>query len=210
MRRMATTAHSFVVKDIKGVEKSFKDVAPGVALVVNTASACGFTPQYKGLEELYLKYKDKGFNVVAFPCNQFGAQEAKDEAAIDDFVCSRFKVTFPMMSKVSWTWHRYASDGCRAYTQAAVHVNGSAQGLRKVHHVISSFRVCPPPQVDVNGANAHPLWAWMKKEKPGLMGTECECAAHDAPRARAAQHGMCCLSGLPPLPSPPRRVRPSP
>ena len=72
-----------------------------VTLVVNTASACGFTSQYKGLQELFVKYQDRGFTVIGMPCNQFGAQEKGGEAEIESFVCDRFKVSFPMTSKAS-------------------------------------------------------------------------------------------------------------
>ena len=89
------------MKDIKKQERRLGELIEGkVALIVNTASACGFTPQYKGMEELYQKYKDQGFVVVAFPCNQFGAQEKGSEEEIDTFVCERFKASFPMMAKV--------------------------------------------------------------------------------------------------------------
>ncbi|MEW4447827.1 glutathione peroxidase [Qipengyuania sp. JC766] len=71
-----------------------------VLLVVNTASKCGFTPQYKGLEELYRRYGDKGFEVIAFPCNQFGSQEPGSEEDIASFCEVNFGVTFPLMKKV--------------------------------------------------------------------------------------------------------------
>ncbi|MDO6428730.1 glutathione peroxidase [Thalassotalea sp. 1_MG-2023] len=71
-----------------------------VVLIVNTASACGFTPQYAGLEELYQKYKDKGFEILAFPCNQFGKQEKGDNEAIQQFCDLNFKINFPLMDKV--------------------------------------------------------------------------------------------------------------
>lgn len=71
-----------------------------VVLIVNTASKCGFTKQYEGLEELYEKYKDQGFVILGFPCNQFGAQEPGGNAEIKNFCTSTFCVTFPMMSKI--------------------------------------------------------------------------------------------------------------
>ncbi|WP_286235554.1 glutathione peroxidase [Thalassotalea sediminis] len=71
-----------------------------VVLIVNTASACGFTPQYAGLEELYQKYKDKGFEILAFPCNQFGKQEKGDNEAIQQFCDLNFNINFPLMDKV--------------------------------------------------------------------------------------------------------------
>jgi glutathione peroxidase len=96
-----------------------------VLLVVNTASKCGFTPQYEGLEALHRKFKDKGFEVIAFPCNQFGAQEPGNADEIASFCKLNYDVTFPLMAKV-----------------------------------------------DVNGMNANPLYKWLKKEAPGLMGSQ--------------------------------------
>jgi len=71
-----------------------------VLLIVNTASACGFTPQYKGLQELYLKFSPRGFAVLGFPCNQFGAQEPGDAKQIEEFCESKYAVTFPMFAKI--------------------------------------------------------------------------------------------------------------
>ena len=96
-----------------------------VILVVNTASKCGFTPQYEGLEALYKSHKDRGFTVLAFPCNQFGAQEPGNAEEIANFCSLTYDVTFPVMSKI-----------------------------------------------DVNGADAHPLYKFLKKEQKGLLGTE--------------------------------------
>ncbi len=95
-----------------------------VVLVVNTASECGFTPQYQGLEKLYKALHGKGLEVLGFPCNQFGAQEPGSEDEIASFCEVNYGVTFPMFSKV-----------------------------------------------DVNGDEAAPLYKWLKKEKPGLLGT---------------------------------------
>jgi len=94
-------------------------------LIVNVASQCGFTPQYQGLQALYDKFKDRGFEVLGFPCNQFGQQEPNGEAEIEQFCTRNFGVTFPMFAKI-----------------------------------------------DVNGANAHPLYQYLKSEKPGILGTE--------------------------------------
>jgi glutathione peroxidase len=96
-----------------------------VLLIVNTASACGFTPQYKGLEQLYQQFRDRGVVVLGFPCNQFGAQEPGDEAAIGAFCEKNYGVTFPLFAKVN-----------------------------------------------VNGDAAHPLFKQLKKDAPGLLGTE--------------------------------------
>ena len=92
--------YDYKVKNILGEEVSMSEYKGKVVLIVNTASKCGFTKQYEGLEELYEKYKDQGFVVLAFPCNQFGAQEPGDNEEIKNFCTSTFSVTFPMMSKV--------------------------------------------------------------------------------------------------------------
>jgi glutathione peroxidase len=117
--------HEFTVKTIDGRDSSLSEYAGKVILVVNTASKCGFTSQYDGLEKLYEKYKDRGFVVLGFPCNQFGAQEPGDEAEIAQFCSLSFGVTFPMFAKI-----------------------------------------------DVNGDNAHPLYRFLKEEKPGMLNTE--------------------------------------
>ena len=96
-----------------------------LVLVVNTASACGFTPQYAGLEALWRKYQDRGFAVLGFPCNQFGKQEPGDAEQIAKFCSLTYDVTFPMFAKI-----------------------------------------------EVNGANADPLYAFLKDEKPGLLGSQ--------------------------------------
>jgi glutathione peroxidase len=96
-----------------------------VLLIVNTASKCGFTPQYEGLEALHRKYRDRGFEVLAFPCNQFGAQEPGDAAEIANFCTLTYDVTFPVFAKV-----------------------------------------------DVNGADADPLFERVKGEAPGLLGSK--------------------------------------
>ena len=96
-----------------------------VLLIVNTASACGFTPQYKGLEEVYQQFRDKGVVVLGFPCNQFGGQEPGSESEIGAFCEKNYGVTFPLFAKV-----------------------------------------------DVNGDAADPLFKQLKKDAPGLLGTE--------------------------------------
>lgn len=96
-----------------------------VLLIVNTASECGFTPQYKGLEQVYREFRDKGVTVLGFPCNQFGAQEPAAEDRIGAFCEKNYGVTFPLFSKV-----------------------------------------------EVNGEHAHPLFAYLKKAAPGVLGTK--------------------------------------
>ncbi len=90
----------FQVKDITGNMVSLDAYRGKTILVVNVASRCGYTPQYKGLEQLYQKFKDKGFVVLAFPCNQFGGQEPGTEADIVKFCSKDYGVTFPMFAKV--------------------------------------------------------------------------------------------------------------
>ena len=120
-----TNIYDFTATTITGQEKPMADFKGQVVLVVNTASKCGLTPQFKGLEALYESYKDKGLMVLGFPCNQFGGQEPGDEAAIGEFCSLTYDVTFPMFAKV-----------------------------------------------DVNGDGTHPVFAFLKKGAPGILGTE--------------------------------------
>ena len=92
--------YSISAKDIHGDVVDLNRYDGQVVLVVNTASLCGCTHQYEGLQRIYERYKDDGFIVLGFPCNQFGAQEPEDVSAIEEFVKSRFGITFPMFSKV--------------------------------------------------------------------------------------------------------------
>ena len=117
--------YDITVDDIHGKPVKLSKYKGKVLLIVNTASECGFTPQYKGLEKLYEKLHGKGLEVLGFPCNQFGAQEPGDEKAIEQFCELNYGVTFPMFAKV-----------------------------------------------DVNGANASPLFKHLKSEKKGLLGSE--------------------------------------
>jgi glutathione peroxidase len=94
------TIADFSAKLPNGEELSLADKAGKVLLVVNTASKCGFTPQYDGLEALWRKYRDRGFEVVAFPCNQFGAQEPGNAEEIANFCSLKYDVTFPLMGKI--------------------------------------------------------------------------------------------------------------
>lgn len=92
--------HDFTVKAIDGTDRSLKDFAGKVVLVVNVASRCGLTPQYTALEELHRKYAPRGFSVIGFPCNDFGAQEPGTEEEIKEFCSTNYDVTFPLFSKV--------------------------------------------------------------------------------------------------------------
>ena len=95
------TIYDFKMKNIDGKPVALKKFKGKVILVVNVASQCGFTPQYKGLEELYRKYKDKGVVVLGFPANNFNGQEPGTDAEIKTFCSSKYDVTFPMFSKIS-------------------------------------------------------------------------------------------------------------
>ena len=95
-----TSAHDFSATSIDGIERQLVDYKGKVILVVNTASQCGFTPQYKGLEELYRTYVDRGLVVLGFPCDQFGHQEPGDEEEIATFCERNFGVTFPLFAKI--------------------------------------------------------------------------------------------------------------
>jgi glutathione peroxidase len=120
-----TTAYDFSARTLDGAEVSLDTYRGKAMLVVNTASKCGFTPQYTGLEKLSRDFADKGLVVLGFPCDQFGHQEPGDEAEIKNFCSLTYDVTFPMFAKI-----------------------------------------------EVNGANAHPFYKWLKSEKAGLLGLE--------------------------------------
>ena len=95
-----TTAYDFTATDIDGRARSLSEFAGQALLIVNVASKCGFTPQYKGLEALWRKRRDEGFAVLGFPCDQFGHQEPGDEAEIKQFCSLNYDVTFPLFAKI--------------------------------------------------------------------------------------------------------------
>ena len=123
MTETSETVYGFSAETLNGHAVSLSEFEGKVLLIVNTASQCGFTPQYAGLESLYREYKERGLEVLGFPCNQFGAQEPGTAADIGDFCERNYGVSFPMFAKI-----------------------------------------------DVNGDKAHPLYQFLKKEKPGLLG----------------------------------------
>lgn len=94
------TIYDFSARAIDGRDVSLADFSGQVLLIVNVASECGFTPQYAGLETLYRDYREQGFSVLAFPCNQFGRQEPGDADAIAQFCASRYDVSFPLFEKI--------------------------------------------------------------------------------------------------------------
>jgi glutathione peroxidase len=118
-------AYDFTAQSLEGEPAPLSDHRDRVLLIVNTASRCGFTPQYAGLDALWRKYRDKGLTILGFPCNQFGGQEPGNAEEIASFCSLTYDVSFPMMSKI-----------------------------------------------EVNGPGADPLYAWLKHEKKGLLGSE--------------------------------------
>jgi len=96
----ASFPYELTVTANDGTARSLEDYRGKVLLVVNTASQCGFTPQYDGLEKLYRDYRDQGFEILAFPCNQFGAQEPGSDADIAEFCRTRFDLSIPLFQKV--------------------------------------------------------------------------------------------------------------
>ena len=95
-----TNIYQFEAELLEGKNKSFQDYEGKVLLIVNTASKCGFTPQFTGLEKLYQKYKDQGLIILGFPCNQFGGQDPGSNEQIGEFCQRNYGVTFPMFAKV--------------------------------------------------------------------------------------------------------------
>ena len=98
--RCIMSIYNFTAKDIDGVETPLKNFEGEVLLIVNTASKCGFTPQFKDLETIYEKHKDQKFSVLGFPCNQFNQQDPGNEEGIKNFCELNYGVTFPMFSKI--------------------------------------------------------------------------------------------------------------
>lgn len=96
-----TSVYDFTMKDIDGKQVNLSDYKGKVVMIVNVASRCGFTPQYEGLEKIYLKYKDQGFVILGFPANNFGFQEPGTDSEIKTFCSAKYNVTFPMFSKIS-------------------------------------------------------------------------------------------------------------
>ncbi|KYG70630.1 glutathione peroxidase [Bdellovibrio bacteriovorus] len=97
---MSTGFYAFTMKNIRGESTPLENFKGKVALVVNVASECGLTPQYEGLEKIYEKYQEKGFTILGFPANEFGAQEPGSNAEIQSFCQSKFGIKFPMFEKI--------------------------------------------------------------------------------------------------------------
>ena len=100
-KKLDLGVHDFTVTDINGKSKDLKTYKGKVLLIVNTASQCGYTPQYKGLQKVYTTYKNKGFEVLGFPSNDFGGQEPGSNKEIKNFCEFNYKVSFPMFAKVT-------------------------------------------------------------------------------------------------------------
>lgn len=94
------SVYDFEAQTIEGTPRSLREEEGNVLLIVNTASRCGFTPQYEGLQKLHATYAERGFSVLAFPCNQFGSQEPGSSEEIASFCSTRFQTTFPIFEKV--------------------------------------------------------------------------------------------------------------
>ena len=120
-----TTVMDFSAVLANGEPKNLSDYQGKVLLIVNTASKCGFTPQYTGLESLHQTYGERGFSVLGFPCNQFGGQEPGSEEEIQSFCDLNYQTSFPLFSKI-----------------------------------------------EVNGAGSHPLYAHLKEQAPGVLGSQ--------------------------------------
>jgi glutathione peroxidase len=95
-----TTLADFTARAIDGNTVALQNFVGSVVLIVNTASQCGFTPQYRGLQALYERYRERGFVVLGFPCNQFGAQEPGAESEIQNFCSTQYSVDFPLFAKI--------------------------------------------------------------------------------------------------------------
>ncbi|MEM9254918.1 MAG: glutathione peroxidase [Pseudomonadota bacterium] len=122
---MADSVYDFNCKSSSGDDRPLDEFRGKVLLVVNTASKCGFTPQFAGLEEMYGEYKDRGLEILGFPCNQFGKQDPGSNDEIVEFCQLNYGVSFPMFGKI-----------------------------------------------EVNGDNAEPLYQYLKKAAPGVLGSE--------------------------------------
>ena len=120
-----SSVYDFSATTLAGDAANLADWRGQVLLIVNTASQCGFTPQYEGLEQLHAELLGRGFAVLGFPCNQFGRQEPGSAREIEEFCRCTYGLSFPMFDKI-----------------------------------------------DVNGEGAHPLYKFLKHEKPGIFGTE--------------------------------------
>ena len=120
-----SSVYDFEAQTINGDSVKLADYRGKVLLIVNTASKCGFTPQFEGLEKVFEQYKAQGLVVIGFPCNQFASQDPGSNSEIGEFCQRNYGVSFPMMAKI-----------------------------------------------DVNGADAHPLYKYLSKEAKGLLGTE--------------------------------------
>ena len=126
-----TNIHQFTVKNGQGQDVDLASYRGKVVLIVNTASQCGFTPQYQQLEDLYQQYKDRDFEILAFPCNQFGSQEPGDNSDIQQFCQLNYGLSFPVMAKIN-------VNGVKA-APLFEHLKDSARGLLKTRAIKWNF-----------------------------------------------------------------------
>jgi glutathione peroxidase len=139
------SAHDFQVKDAKGNIISLKDYTGKVLLIVNTASKCGFTPQYAGLEELYKSYQAKGLEILGFPCDQFAHQEPGSNEEIQTFCQMNYGVTFPVMAKIEVNGNnaeplfKYLRSQTKELLGDAIKWNFTKFLINKEGHVVKRF-----------------------------------------------------------------------
>lgn len=137
-----TTVYDFTAKDIKGNERSLSDYKGKVLLIVNTASKCGFTPQFEGLQALHTELGGRGFEVLGFPCNQFLSQDPGNDDAISQFCSLNYGVDFPMFSKIEVN-----GDGAHPLFQFLKREAKGLMGSEKVKWNFTKFLVGPDGRV---------------------------------------------------------------
>jgi glutathione peroxidase len=162
----------FSATAIDGSKRELAGYAGSVLLIVNVASRCGFTPQYEGLQELYQRYHARGFEVLGFPCNQFGSQEPGDEAEIVGFCATNYSVTFPMFAKID-------VNGAAAHPLYR-YLTSTMPGVLGIESIKWNFTKF---LVDARG---HPVRRYAPTTAPAAIGTEIE-ALLPAPSAESVE-----------------------
>jgi glutathione peroxidase len=156
--KMKNNIGDIVVKDMNGKDVHLSDFKGKVLLIVNVASECGFTPQYEGLEKIYERYKDKGFEILAFPCNQFGGQEPGTNEEIKEFCTLKYRVTFRLFDKIEVNGKNrsplYARLTANANTgQGDIKWNFEKFLISKDGEIVARFRSAVTPESDeITGA----------------------------------------------------------